>query len=105
MRDVTADWYLFPELLPASVNLASYSTAQDLLDAMTATARARCCGSVRWTIGTARRGWVTAANVVNTRSLDEMLALLKSLCERRGLTRLMACHDLRDAERLLEAVA
>ena len=41
VRDVTADWYLFPELLPASVNLASYSTAQDLLDAMTATARAQ----------------------------------------------------------------
>ena len=32
---------------------------------------------VEYGIGTARRGWVTAANVVNTRSLDEMLALLK----------------------------
>ena len=30
----------------------------------------------------------------------EMLALLKSLSERRGLTLIMACHDLRDAERL-----
>jgi DNA polymerase (family 10) len=28
-------------------------------------------------IGTARRGWVTAADVVNTRPLGEMLALLK----------------------------
>ncbi len=41
VRDVTADWYLFPELLPASPNVASYPTAQDLLDAMTATARAQ----------------------------------------------------------------
>ena len=41
VRDVTNDWYLFPELLPASVSLASYATAQDLLDAMTATARAQ----------------------------------------------------------------
>jgi DNA polymerase (family 10) len=32
-------------------------------------------------VGTARRGWVTAADVVNTRSLDEMLGLLK---DRRG---------------------
>jgi thiamine transport system ATP-binding protein len=32
----------------------------------------------------------------------EMLALLKSLTERRGLTLLMACHDLRDAERLCD---
>lgn len=32
----------------------------------------------------------------------EMLALLKSLSERRGLTLLMACHDLRDAERLCD---
>ncbi len=32
-------------------------------------------------IGTARRGWVTAADVVNTRPLDEMLTLLK---DRRG---------------------
>ena len=28
-------------------------------------------------IGTARRGWVTAADVVNTRPMSEMLALLK----------------------------
>lgn len=32
----------------------------------------------------------------------EMLALLKSLSERRGLTLLMACHDLPDAERLCD---
>ena len=32
----------------------------------------------------------------------EMLALLKSLSERRGLTLIMACHDLRDAERLCD---
>ncbi len=32
-------------------------------------------------IGTARRGWVTAADVVNTRPMDEMLAMLK---DRRG---------------------
>ena len=36
---------------------------------------------VEYGIGTARRGWVTAQNVVNTRPLDEMLALLK---DKRG---------------------
>jgi carboxyl-terminal processing protease len=39
--DVARDWYLFPELLPASVNPASYPTAQALLDAITTTARAQ----------------------------------------------------------------
>jgi C-terminal processing protease CtpA/Prc len=39
--DVARDWYLFPELLPGSVNTASYATAQDLLDAITAQARAQ----------------------------------------------------------------
>jgi carboxyl-terminal processing protease len=38
---VTRDWYLFPETLPASVNLASFATAEDLLDALTANARAQ----------------------------------------------------------------
>ncbi|WP_439140609.1 thiamine ABC transporter ATP-binding protein [Roseicyclus sp.] len=32
----------------------------------------------------------------------EMLALVKALSELRGLTILMACHDLRDAERLCD---
>jgi thiamine transport system ATP-binding protein len=32
----------------------------------------------------------------------EMLALVKGLSEARGLTILMACHDLRDAERLCD---
>lgn len=32
----------------------------------------------------------------------EMLALLKALAGARGLTLIMACHDLRDAERLCE---
>jgi thiamine transport system ATP-binding protein len=32
----------------------------------------------------------------------EMLALVKALSEARGLTILMACHDLRDAERLCD---
>jgi DNA polymerase (family 10) len=36
---------------------------------------------VEYGIGTARRGWVTAADVVNTRPVDEMLAMLK---DRRG---------------------
>jgi carboxyl-terminal processing protease len=35
--DVTQDWYLFP---PATVNPGDYATAQALLDALTATARA-----------------------------------------------------------------
>ncbi len=38
---VTRDWYLFPETLPASVNLASFATAEELLDALTANARAQ----------------------------------------------------------------
>jgi len=37
--DVTRDWYLFQELLPATVNTADFQTAQELLDALTATAR------------------------------------------------------------------
>jgi C-terminal processing protease CtpA/Prc len=36
---VTQDWYLFPELLPASVNLAEFATAEELLDHLTAAAR------------------------------------------------------------------
>jgi len=38
---VAREWYLFPDLLPASVDSASYATAEDLLDALTATARAQ----------------------------------------------------------------
>ncbi len=34
-------WYLYPELLPASVDLAAYASAADLLDALTATAQAQ----------------------------------------------------------------
>ena len=32
----------------------------------------------------------------------EMLALVRELCAARGLTLIMACHDLRDAERLCD---
>lgn len=39
--DVARDWYLFPALLPAQVNLDDYDTAQELLDALTAEARAQ----------------------------------------------------------------
>lgn len=39
--DVTRDWYLFPETLPATVDLAAYATAEGLLDALTATARSQ----------------------------------------------------------------
>lgn len=35
------DWYLFPELLPAAVDTASFATAAELLDHLTATARAQ----------------------------------------------------------------
>ena len=37
--DKAREWYLFPDLLPASVNLAEFPTAEDLLDHLTATAR------------------------------------------------------------------
>jgi C-terminal processing protease CtpA/Prc len=37
--DATREWYLFTDLLPASVNIADYATAEDLLNALTATAR------------------------------------------------------------------
>ncbi len=36
---VARDWYLFPELLPATVDTASFATAEELLDHLTATAR------------------------------------------------------------------
>ena len=39
--DVARQWYLFQDTLPASVNLAAYATAEELLDALTATARAQ----------------------------------------------------------------
>ena len=39
--DVTRDWYLFQSDLPVSVNIGDYPTAQELLDALTATARAQ----------------------------------------------------------------
>lgn len=35
------EWYLFPETLPAAVNLDQYATLQDLVDGLTATARAQ----------------------------------------------------------------
>lgn len=37
----TREWYLFPELLPANVSVNDFATAADLLDALTATARAQ----------------------------------------------------------------
>ena len=37
----TREWYLFPELLPSSVDPAAFATAEDLLDHLTATARAQ----------------------------------------------------------------
>ncbi len=39
--DTTRDWYLFEDLLPASVDLAQFATAADLLDHLTASARAQ----------------------------------------------------------------
>lgn len=36
---VLNEWYLFPETLPSSLNPAAYSTVQDYIDALTATAR------------------------------------------------------------------
>ena len=35
------EWYLFPETLPASLSPAGYSSVQDYIDALTATARAQ----------------------------------------------------------------
>jgi C-terminal processing protease CtpA/Prc len=37
--DVARDWYLFPDLLPASVNPAAFEDAEALLEHLTATAR------------------------------------------------------------------
>jgi carboxyl-terminal processing protease len=37
--NVTREWYLYPELLPATVDLTTAATAEALLDALTATAR------------------------------------------------------------------
>jgi carboxyl-terminal processing protease len=37
--NVTREWYLYPELLPGNVDLTTAATAEDLLDALTATAR------------------------------------------------------------------
>lgn len=35
------EWYLFPDTLPAGLNPAAYSTVQDYIDALTATARSQ----------------------------------------------------------------
>ena len=35
------EWYLFPETLPANLNPGAYSTVEDYIDALTATARAQ----------------------------------------------------------------
>jgi carboxyl-terminal processing protease len=35
------EWYLFPETLPASLNPSAYSSVEDYIDALTATARAQ----------------------------------------------------------------
>lgn len=40
VRNVTNEWYLFPDLLPSQVDLSAYPDAASLLDAMTAQARA-----------------------------------------------------------------
>ena len=39
--DSLREWYLFPETLPATIDPASYPTVDELIDAMTATARAQ----------------------------------------------------------------
>ncbi len=39
--NTTREWYLFPETLPATVQLSQYATAQDLIDALAATARSQ----------------------------------------------------------------
>jgi carboxyl-terminal processing protease len=39
--DVARQWYLFPELLPSAVDAADFPTAENLLDHLTATARAQ----------------------------------------------------------------
>ena len=39
--DTMREWYLYPELLPATVNASAYTNPQALIDAMTATARAQ----------------------------------------------------------------
>ncbi|CAN5696110.1 hypothetical protein BH11PSE6_BH11PSE6_18490 [soil metagenome] len=35
------EWYLFPETLPTSLNPAAYTSVDDYIDAMTATARSQ----------------------------------------------------------------
>ena len=37
--DATREWYLFQELLPASLSIGDFATPEELLDALTATAR------------------------------------------------------------------
>ena len=39
--DATREWYLFQNLLPVSVSISSFATPQELLDSLTATARAQ----------------------------------------------------------------
>src|SRR5688572_2160377 len=41
VNDATREWYLFDDLLPATADLNAFATAQELLDALTAEARAQ----------------------------------------------------------------
>ena len=39
--DSLREWYLYPETLPANIDLSRYATLDELIDAISATARAR----------------------------------------------------------------
>lgn len=39
--DSLREWYLFPDTLPANIDPANYATVDELIDAMTATARSQ----------------------------------------------------------------
>ncbi len=58
--DVARQWYLFPELLPATVDAAGFPTAASLLDHLTATARAATQGPVLQLPDDTQRGELAA---------------------------------------------
>lgn len=61
MLAIARSWYLYPELLPAQVDLASYAGPAELLDALTAEARAQ----------DKDRGWSFVTTLAQTRTFYE----------------------------------
>ena len=71
-------WYLFPELLPSTVDAAGFPTAESLLDHLTATARAATQGSVLQLPDDAQRRELAARRRVSSSASGSARAPIRS---------------------------